>query len=84
MGQIMTFFVVEDAIRNPAKFFHSPDEVVQARHLTRAEKIKVLTSWEADQTQLLVAEEENMTTRAPQGGAAENLRRIHDARESLQ
>ena len=62
---------LEDAYRDPARFFRSPDDVVEARGLDRDQKLKVLRHWEFDCWELLVAEEENM-----RGGEPTPLSRV--------
>jgi hypothetical protein len=51
---------LKDACRDPARFFRSPDDVVEASGLNRDQKLKVLRHWEFDCRELLVAEEESM------------------------
>jgi hypothetical protein len=53
-------FSMDDAMRDPAKVFRSPDAVVHARGLTQEHKLRILRHWEFDCRELLVAEEENM------------------------
>ncbi len=78
-----TDFNIEEAIQDPGAFFATPEEVLRADFLSADEKKKILDSWKVDQTNLLVAEEENMASGAPQGKAAEKLRQISKAKESL-
>lgn len=53
-------FSTDDAMRDPAKVFRSPDAVVHAQGLTQEHKLRILRHWEFDCCELLVAEEENM------------------------
>ncbi len=51
----------KSALVNPADAYGDPNQVVNDRSLTRAQKLKILQEWELDARQLSVAEEENMT-----------------------
>ena len=57
----MTKSVVSEAIADPSRMFHSPAAVVDARDLSREEKIKILQNWELDAKRLLESADENMT-----------------------
>ncbi len=57
----MTKSVVGKAIADPSRMFPSPSAVLEAGDLSRAEKIKVLQSWELDARRLLESADENMT-----------------------
>jgi hypothetical protein len=54
---------IEQAKLDPAHFFKSPMEVIKNKDLTREEMIDILRSWEYDERELAVAEEENMPVR---------------------
>lgn len=51
---------IETIVKDPAKHFASPRDVVADRGLTREEKKRILDSWALDAQLLTVAEEENM------------------------
>ena len=49
----MTKSVVNEAIADPSRMFPDPMAVLEAKDLSREEKIKVLQSWELDAKRLL-------------------------------
>lgn len=51
---------LETALYDPARIFKKPDEVYASSHLTREQKIEILTRWEYDVREREVAAEENM------------------------
>ena len=51
---------IEAIIKDPAKHYRAPRDVVADNRLTREEKRRVLDSWALDAQLLSVAEEENM------------------------
>jgi len=53
-------------VHNPTVHFRCPDDVVEYRHLTPAEKKKALDIWEQDARQLITASNEGMA--APKEG----------------
>lgn len=57
----MTKSVVNEAIADPSRMFPNPTAVLEAKDLSREEKIKVLQSWEHDAKRLLESADENMT-----------------------
>ncbi len=58
---------IERAMRDPAKVFTDPSEVVADLKLTRDQKIEILRRWEFDAHELEVAEEEaGMTVLHPE------------------
>jgi hypothetical protein len=57
----MTKSVVNEAIADPSRMFPNPMAVLEAKDLSREEKIKVLQSWELDAKRLLESADENMT-----------------------
>ena len=57
----------------------SPDEIVQAASLTKAEKLAVLKDLELDAERLAVADEENMA-----GGEQISLRAVRQAIRTLE
>ena len=69
---------IEQAMQDPAKFFATPDAIVDDPLLTREQKIEMLHAWEYDARELMVAEEENMG-----GGPASHLDQIMNAMHRL-
>ncbi len=58
---------IKKAMRDPAKVFTDPSEVVADFELTRDQKIEILRRWEFDAHELEVAEEEaGMTVLHPE------------------
>jgi len=57
----MTKSVVSEAIADPSRMFPNPMAVLEAKDLSREEKLKVLESWELDAKRLLESADENMT-----------------------
>lgn len=51
---------LEEAIKNPQKYFNTPSELTQCNEFTNDQKVKILQRWEQDAHQLLVASEEGM------------------------
>jgi hypothetical protein len=51
---------IEQAIKDPGKYFGSPREVVADRNFSLDERRRILESWALDAELLTVAEEENM------------------------
>jgi hypothetical protein len=51
---------IETILKDPAKHFASPHDVVTASGYSRDEKRRILDSWAVDAQLLTVAEEENM------------------------
>lgn len=68
----------QEALKDPAACFGSPDEVVDAAGLTAEQKIEILKRWETDARLLMVAEEENMTE-----GEEAQLARVQEALRRL-
>lgn len=56
----MTGFDIDDAIRNPASSFSSPEIIVTDPKLTLDQKVSALQQWEYDMREMEVAEEEGM------------------------
>lgn len=56
---------LQQAIQDPASRFGTPGEVVRHAGFTRAQKIAILRSWEYEESELAVAEEEGMPGRQP-------------------
>lgn len=56
----MTKSIVNEAIADASKVFPTPMAVVEARDLTRDEKIKILKNWELDARRLVSSGDENM------------------------
>jgi hypothetical protein len=53
-------FNKDEAIYNPAKKFATPNEIVDAKFLTKKEKLEALRNWELDIRLNEIAVEENM------------------------
>lgn len=65
---------------DPSDHFASPQDVLDAADLSRADKIAALTNWANEIRQLQVAEEENMRGAT---GPAERLQAIERALQAL-
>lgn len=71
---------LQDAMKNPARVFSSPEAVESADELSAEQKHAVLLQWKDQLQQLMVATEENMP--GPETGSGVNadcLRRIVNA-----
>ena len=77
----MTKSVVNEAIADPSRMFPNPMAVVEAKDLSRDEKIKVLQNWELDARRLLEADDENMSDE--RGRERNQLPEIHRALKVL-
>jgi hypothetical protein len=73
----------EKLLADVAKHFATPEALLAAGNLTRAQKLALLRQWEYDLQLLLVATEENMTGDAPPGDNAERIRQLHAAAARL-
>jgi hypothetical protein len=75
----------ERARGDAGKVFGSPDAIVRASDLSRAEKIELLQEWERDLHGVIVAAGEGMTLDQPDhaGLAGEHLREITAALREL-
>ena len=51
---------MEEALKDPTRWFRTPGEVVDHPGLDRDQKLAILRRWEMDARELEVAEEENM------------------------
>ncbi len=51
---------IEDLIKDPAKHYSKPGEVLTDSRFTRDEKRRILESWALDAQLITVADEENM------------------------
>lgn len=56
----MTKSIVNEAIADASKVFDTPMAVVEAKDLSRDEKIKILKNWELDARRLVSSADENM------------------------
>ena len=74
----MTNAIVEKAQASPTKIFDSPAQVLAAS-ITKAEKLKVLKSWEDEAHQLQAATGENMT-----GGEPSRIDEVRKAIDTLE
>jgi len=52
---------IEAILKDPAKHYRAPREVVADARLTHDEKRRILESWAVDAQLITVADEENMT-----------------------
>jgi hypothetical protein len=77
----MTKSVVNEAIADPSRMFPDPMAVLEAKNLSRDEKIKVLQNWELDAKRLLESADENMTDE--RGRERNQLPEIHKALRAL-
>src|SRR4029078_4600583 len=68
---------------DPQSVFSTPQEVIDAPGLTPDDKKAILVRWEADVDSLLRATEEGMPPSGSHRSAAEVLRPVHLAIESL-
>lgn len=66
----------ETAIRDPASLYHSPAEVLRDKSLNTEQKLAVLESWEQDEREMDVAQEEGMT--------GEEKSMLHDILEAME
>jgi hypothetical protein len=76
--------IVEQAIKDPEKVYETPESVLKDSRLTRAEKDKVLHSWENDEVALMRAEEENMSSKTCCPAPVEVLEKIKKAEKILE
>ena len=76
---------LQDAMKNPARTFGSPEAVESLAELTSGEKHAVLVQWKDQLQQLMVATEENMPGPETASGAnADCMRRVVDALSRLE
>ena len=68
---------VNDAIRDPTRYFAKPADVLEHTDLTRDQKRRILESWITDADLLAVAEAENM------GGADAERPLLREAKLAL-
>lgn len=72
------------AMKNPNVVFTSPETLEKSPELTAAQKRAILTQWQDQLCQLLIADEESMLHTNPTPGAnAECLRRVTDSMTRL-
>lgn len=64
----------ETARADPARVFDSPEDIVDAQHLTNDQKLALLRSWKLDEQRLQSSASENMT-----GGETNQLKHVQDA-----
>jgi len=74
---------LDKAKLDPQSVFSTPQEVIDAPGLTPDDKKAILVRWEADVDSLLRATEEGMPPSGSHRSAAELLRAVHLAIESL-
>ena len=51
---------LDTILRNPSAAFTTPNDVLNDKHLSDAEKLEILEQWEYDARELQVAADENM------------------------
>lgn len=75
---------LQDAMKNPARTFGSPEAVESSTGFTAAQKRAILLQWKDQLQQLMVATEENMPGPETASGVnADCLRRVVDALSRL-
>lgn len=67
--------LVEDAKRDPSRFYSNPADVLRDRRLNDADRLAILNSWERDARALSVASDEAMG-----GGETSRLTDVIEAR----
>ena len=76
---------IQQAMKNPATVFGTPEVLDASTELTPAEKRAILLQWKDQLQQLLIADEENMLRADAIAGAnAECLRRVTDILSRLE
>jgi hypothetical protein len=76
---------VQQAMKNPATVFGTPEGLDASTELTPAEKRAILLQWKDQLQQLLIADEESMLRADAIAGAnAECLRRVTDILSRLE
>jgi hypothetical protein len=55
---------IDKALQDPGSHFSSPKQVLDNNQLSKDEKIALLRQWDYDTREILVAEEENMSSTA--------------------
>ena len=71
---------VQDAMKNPARLFSSPEAIESSSELSAEQKHAVLLQWKDQLQQLMVATEENMPGPESSSGVnADCLRRVVSA-----
>jgi hypothetical protein len=73
----------DQLVGDVSKHFATPEALLAADDLTRAQKLTLLRQWEYDLHLLQVATEENMTGDTRPGNNAETIREVHAAAEKL-
>jgi hypothetical protein len=76
----MSSMNVQDAMKNPARFFHSPESIESSSEFSPEQKHAVLLQWKDQIQQLMVATEENLPGPETSSGVnADCLRRVVSA-----
>jgi hypothetical protein len=71
---------LQDAMKNPARFFSTPEAIESSSELSAEQKHAVLLQWKDQLQQFLVATEENMPGPETSSGVnADCLRRVVNA-----
>lgn len=71
--------LIEDAKRDPSRYYSNPSEVLRDRRLSDADRVEILTSWERDARALTVAADEAMA-----GGEPSRLQDVIAARKEAE
>jgi len=69
----------QQALKNPAKMFGTPEALESATEFTAAQKRAILLQWKDQLVQLQKATDENMPGPESNGTGADCLRRVVDA-----
>ena len=75
--------IVDKAIKDPEKFYKTPESVLSDDRLTQEQKDKILRCWEQDQVAMMRADGENMTQKANASPAVEVLEKVKEAEKVL-
>jgi len=76
--------IIDFTLRDPEKFYKTPESVLADKHLTQEEKDKILHCWEQDELALIRAEEENMSLKTDSPLPVEMLEKIKEAEKTLE
>jgi len=75
--------IVDTAVKDPEKFYKTPEAVLRDTRLSGEEKDQVLHNWEMDQLALIRAEDENMTSSEGARPPVDLLDKIKKAEKTL-
>ncbi|GAB4222762.1 MAG: hypothetical protein Tsb005_15620 [Gammaproteobacteria bacterium] len=74
---------LNQALRDPSSVFNRPNQILDHRELTAAQKINILERWRYDLCNELVAEEENMASNLESNQTSNLLETVLDAIHQL-